>query len=220
MLDDVWPLQALQVTTPRLVLRMPALDELVALGVLAADGVHDPAVMPFGVPWTDQAPGEVTRSVVQYHWRQLSAIAAQDWTLPFVVFHDGAVIGTQDIRGKDFPVTREVSTGSWLGQRHQGHGFGTEMRAAVLHLAFAGLGAQAAISGAFAHNQRSLGVSRRLGYRPDGTDRKAVRGELAIHQRLRLTREDWDTHRTVETGITGLPGCLRLLGVNGGEPGT
>ncbi len=42
------------------------------------------------------------------------------------------------------------------------------MRAAVLHLAFAGLGAQHAVSGAHDHNTASLTVSRKLGYRDDG----------------------------------------------------
>jgi RimJ/RimL family protein N-acetyltransferase len=44
------------------------------------------------------------------------------------------------VSGRDFAVLREVHTGSWLGQRYQGQGLGTEMRSAVLHLGFAGLG--------------------------------------------------------------------------------
>ncbi len=40
------------------------------------------------------------------------------------------------------------------------------MRAAVLHLAFAGLEAEYADSDAFTDNAASLGVSRKLGYRP------------------------------------------------------
>ena len=55
---------------------------------------------------------------------------------------------------------RSVATGSWLGLRHQGHGIGKEMRAAVLHFAFAGLGAIEALSGAWDDNKPSLGVER------------------------------------------------------------
>jgi RimJ/RimL family protein N-acetyltransferase len=65
----------------------------------------------------------------------------------------------QGLGGRDFAVLREVHTGSWLGRRYQGHGIGTQMRAAVLHLAFEGLGAQHAAFGAFEHNAASLGVS-------------------------------------------------------------
>jgi RimJ/RimL family protein N-acetyltransferase len=42
--------------------------------------------------------------------------------------------------------------------------------------AFEGLGAQWAVSAAFEDNAASLGVSRKLGYRDDGTERDVVRG--------------------------------------------
>ena len=81
---------------------------------------------------------------------------------------------------------REVSTGSWLGQRYQGQGLGTEMRAAVLHLAFTGLGAEFATSNTFTDNAASLGVSRKLGYLPDGIQRQVIRGRPVVLQLLRL----------------------------------
>ena len=43
----IWPFAALRVTTPRLELRYPDDDDLVALAHLAAEGIHDPASMPF-----------------------------------------------------------------------------------------------------------------------------------------------------------------------------
>jgi hypothetical protein len=55
------------------------------------------------------------------------------------VLSGGVVVGSQGIGGRDFAVLREVHTGSWLGLRYQGQGIGTQMRAAVLHLAFEGL---------------------------------------------------------------------------------
>lgn len=57
--------------------------------------------------------------------------------------------GLQEMRAVDFAVTREVATGSWLGRRFHGKGIGTEMRGAVLYLAFAGLGARYARSSVF-----------------------------------------------------------------------
>jgi RimJ/RimL family protein N-acetyltransferase len=57
------------------------------------------------------------------------------WNVHFLVRFDGRVVGTQELAATDFAVTREVSTGSWLGLRHQGRGIGTEMRAAVLMFA-------------------------------------------------------------------------------------
>lgn len=85
-----------------------------------------------------------------------------------MVLHDGRVIGTQDIVAKEFAISRSFSTGSWLGREFQGKGFGREMRAAIPHLGFAGLGAKEADSEAFIDNQASLGVSRSLGYDPNG----------------------------------------------------
>src|SRR5678815_699537 len=74
-------------------------------------------------------------------------------------------IGTQEISAENFSETREVGTGSWLGARVQGQGYGTEQRAAVLELAFRGLGAEAATSGALERNIASQRVSAKLGYR-------------------------------------------------------
>ncbi|HYS40913.1 MAG TPA: GNAT family N-acetyltransferase [Pseudonocardiaceae bacterium] len=213
MLVDHFPLVGLRLVTPRLELRLPNPDELAELAELAVSGIHDPDTMPFWEPWTDQPPTEVARHVVQHHWRRLGAWSAEDWALDLVVFHDGAVAGMQTIRARDLAITREVSTGSWLGSRFQGKGIGTEMRAAVLHLAFAGLGAAEAVSLAFDHVGASLAVSRKLGYQPDGFDRVVVRGALTIDRRQRLTRSAWEQHRTVPVTIDGLTPCLGLFGI-------
>ncbi|MFF5991021.1 GNAT family N-acetyltransferase [Prauserella flavalba] len=217
MLAKHFPLVGLRLTTPRLELRLPSPDELAELGELAAKGVHDPSLMPFIVPWTDQAPEAVARSVIQYHWLRLGDWVPQDWSLNLVVFRDAVPVGQQTVNGHDFGVTREVSTGSWLGKAHQGKGIGTEMRAAVLHLAFAGLGAEEATSGAFEHNVSSLAVSRKLGYRPNGTKRCAIRGKLSVEHKMRLTRADWERHRRVPVSVEGLEPCLPLLGITAAQ---
>jgi RimJ/RimL family protein N-acetyltransferase len=214
MLVDHFPLLGLRLTTPRLELRLPSADELGALADLAASGVHDPDVMPFNVPWTDQPPAKAALSVVQHHWRQLGSWDPRNWSLNLTVFHAGVVVGQQSIGASDLAVTREVHTGSWLGRRHQGQGIGTEMRAAVLCLAFDGLDAQEATSGAFEPNVASYAVSRKLGYEPDGFQRRVVRGRLSIERRLRLTRAAWERHRTIPVGIEGLRPCLPLLGLD------
>jgi RimJ/RimL family protein N-acetyltransferase len=213
VLTDVWPLFGLVLRTPRLELRLPSLEQLAALGELADEGIHDPAVMPFQTPWTDLPPGERGRSVLQYAWGTWAALTPQRWTLNFAVLAGGEVVGTQDLGGVDFAVTREVHSGSWLGRRHHGRGIGTEMRAAVLQLGFAGLGAETAVSGAHTDNAASLGVSRKLGYVQDGQGRQAVRGRLEVEQRLRLDRATWEAHRSVPVEIAGLEPCRELLGV-------
>ncbi|MFX0577592.1 GNAT family N-acetyltransferase [Nocardia nepalensis] len=212
-LMSYWPLAGLRVRTPRLELRMPGLADLGALAGLAADGVHDPAVQPFTAEWTDAEPDERARRVLQWHWRCWAEWRTDAWTLNFVVVRDGEVVGTQSIGAKDFAVCSEVSTGSWLGRSHHGQGMGTEMRAAVLELAFAWLGADSAVSGAFEDNPGSYGVSCKLGYEQDGVEVHAVRGKPAVLRRLRLTRARWDAHRSVPVQVIGLAECLPLFGV-------
>lgn len=218
MLVDHVPLLGLRVRTPRLELRLPTDGELAKLADPAALGIHPPEVMPFQTPWTDRPPAEIARGVVLHHWSQLGNWSPQDWSLPLSVFRDGVVVGHQSLAARDFAIMREMHTGSWLGQRHQGHGIGTEMRAAVLHLAFAGLGAEHAVSGAFDHNAASMAVSRKLGYRRDGTTRHVVRGAVAVEHRFRLTRQDWQRHRTVPVTVDGLAPCREMFGIESLSP--
>ncbi|HEV2012784.1 MAG TPA: hypothetical protein VGR77_02720 [Candidatus Dormibacteraeota bacterium] len=55
-LDRDWPLFGLCIETPQLTLRYATDDDLATLNNLAGQGIHDPAVMPFDVPWTDDPP--------------------------------------------------------------------------------------------------------------------------------------------------------------------
>ncbi|AUG79317.1 N-acetyltransferase [Kitasatospora sp. MMS16-BH015] len=215
MLTDHWPLLGLRLTTPRLELRLPDEEQLAALAELAAEGVHEPERMPFLVPWTDLPPAERARSVVQHHWLRLGTWTPADWALTLTVLRDGRVIGLQTLAAREFALLRQVSTASWLGLRHQGQGFGTEMRAAVLHLAFAGLQAEEAVSGALEGSHASYAVSAKHGYRPDGVEHHVVRGARVTNRRLRLLRSDWEQHRAVPVTLTGLEPCLPLFGVTG-----
>jgi RimJ/RimL family protein N-acetyltransferase len=212
MITDHWPLFGLRLTTPRLELRVPDLADLAQLAEVAAAGVHDPGHQPFAVPWTDGTPTEVARGTLQFQWRMLGQWAPENWSLNFVTVCDGQVIGTQAVDARQFATLREVGTGSWLGRAHHGQGFGTEMRAAVLELAFTGLGAQWATSEAFADNAASYAVSRKLGYADDGVARHVVRGQAVVGRRLRLDRAGWAAARTVDVRIEGLAPCLPMFG--------
>jgi RimJ/RimL family protein N-acetyltransferase len=213
MISQRWPLFGLRVMTPRLELRLPGLDDLAALAALAADGVHDPAVQPFTVPWTDADPDQRAQSTMQYHWRSWGTWQPAEWSLDLVTTVDGQVVGTQSMNAREFATLRQVATGSWLGRAHHGHGIGTEMRAAVLHLAFAGLGAEYAVSSAYEYNAASLAVSRKLGYADDGIERHVVRGRPVILHRVRLDRDTWMAHRAIPVEIHGLEPCLAHFGL-------
>ncbi|HEX6933529.1 MAG TPA: GNAT family N-acetyltransferase [Streptosporangiaceae bacterium] len=225
-LATYWPIAALRLRVPSrsLELRLPGAGDLAALGALAEAGVHDPAVQPFAMPWTDVAPAARAQSVLQYHWRCLGEWRPDDWSLNLVVVRDGVVVGTQEAAARDFAILREIGTGSWLGRQHQGQGTGTAMRAAVLALAFEGLGAEYAVSDAFTDNLASLGVSRKLGYADDGMQRRAIRGQPAESRRLRMDRARWQAGGRVaglglgDVEIEGLEPCLPLFGLAPAAP--
>jgi RimJ/RimL family protein N-acetyltransferase len=169
--------------------------------------------MPFTQPWTDADPLHLGRGSMQYFWRARADLGPRRWGINFIVRLDGRVIGTQGLMGVDFEVVREVSSGSWLGMPHQGKGFGTEMRAAVLGVAFDHMGARTARSEAFVDNPASLAVSRHLGYVDDGSWVATRRGAAATLRRVLLDRAAWDAHRPDWTlDVRGLDGCRGLLG--------
>lgn len=96
---------------------------------------------------------------------------------------------SQDVSATDFARERMVLTGSWLGQQFQGRGYGTEMRAAVPELAFTGLGAELAVSGALTGNAASARVSEKLGYVAEGERFVEPRGVAVRAQEYRLDRK-------------------------------
>lgn len=203
------PLRALRLRTPRLELRLPTRDELHELFGLAEAGIHPHEEMPFGVAWTDHLEPE---RFLAFHEGFLETWTPESWDLNLVTFLEGRVIGTQSLHGRSFGATREVGSGSWLGQAYQGHGFGTEQRAAVLELAFVGLAARAAHSGALVHNVASQRVSEKLGYRFMYEDTLSPRGEPVQHRNYRIARKDWRS--PVPIRIESLEPCLPLFGVS------
>ena len=213
MLWEYWPLFRLRVTTPRLVLRYPDDNDAAMLAEVGAGGVHDPSTMPFQIPWTDVAPPQQQRETLRYLWRTRASWSPEHWEMPMAVVLDGTVIGVQGVHAHDFPTLRAVETGSWLGRPYQGKGVGTEMRQAILHLAFAGLAARYAHTAAFDDNPASIAVTRKLGYEQEGTRRVVRRGEAAWQTTYRMSREDWEQRRRDDIVIDGLEPCLELFGI-------
>lgn len=209
-----YPPLNLRVRTPRLALA-GATDELLErLVPVVRAGVAD------GPPWAFDDPISLYADSPEREWRWLRAIWAgrarvdEDfWRLYFVVLVDDEPIGMQDLKGTAFTTFGTVSTFSWLAPGRRGRGIGTEMRAAVLHLAFAGLGAREAESDAFTDNHASNQVSRALGYEPNGTTWDTRRGEVAPIQRWRLTREAWERTERDDIALTGVRECLAPLGL-------
>jgi RimJ/RimL family protein N-acetyltransferase len=167
--------------------------------------------MPFLKAWTDEPSPEMERGLLQWGWRHRAQWDAKKWTFSGAVFVDDEVVGVQDLMATDFATLRSVKTGSWLGIENHGKGIGKEMRNAILHFAFNGLGAAEALSGGWSDNDSSLGVSRALGYRPNGRHLGLQRGKPAEMIDLRLTRDEWNESDHPSVQIEGLENCLSFF---------
>jgi RimJ/RimL family protein N-acetyltransferase len=214
-----WPLFDLVVKTPRLQLRYATDDLLLELCDVAGDVLGEgPRPFDGNATFYDRT---VTgrRRWLAGQWSARARCSPSWWVLVFAVVVDGHAVGTQEITGVDFPLVRTIDSFSWLTRAAQGEGIGKEMRAAALHLAFDGLGAERANSDAFEDNARSLGVSRALAYEPNGTLLAAREGEVAPMSRLLLTREAWLARRRTDLVIEGLEPAKAFLGLGGGMSG-
>lgn len=214
MKDSIWPFFGLRVTTPRLELRYIDDDLGAELAALAAEGIHDRVTMPFSIPWTDVPSPQQERNTLQFYWRTRAELTAASWNLNFAVLVDGQVVGTTGLMAHDFPLLRQFETGSWLGRAHQGRGIGKEMRIATLQLGFDGFGATRAGSSAWADNGPSLGVTRSLGYQPQGSRRAVRRDRADTMLGFELSREQWAASvRRDDIVLHGVEPCLPLLGL-------
>jgi RimJ/RimL family protein N-acetyltransferase len=109
-----------------------------------------------------------------------------------------------------------VDSASDLALDARGRGWGKQARRAVLALAFGPLAAEYAVTSAWHHNAASLGVSRTLGYQPNGESRqRSDTGQGAhtmVHQRL--PRADWEASGQAESiEISGFARCRTLFGL-------
>jgi RimJ/RimL family protein N-acetyltransferase len=209
-----YPPLNVQVHTPRLSL-LGATDELLErLVPVVRKGVVREAPWPFDDPmslYEDNPDREW--AWLRRVWTGRGKVTDDFWRLYFIVVVDGEAVGMQDLIGNSFSAFGTVDTFSWVDVDVRGRGLGKEMRHAVLHLAFDGLGARQANSDAFLDNHASNRVSEALGYQPNGLDWATRRGDAAELQRWRLTRQQWSTGRRDDIELIGVAECLPVLGV-------
>ncbi len=217
MADGLSPYPPLnvRVVTPRLEL-LGATDELLEqLAPLVRGGkaTADPA------PWDDPSPFYIEDPDLRVQqwmrgiWRGRGTLRPDAWRLYFVVMVNDEAVGSQDITGNGFDAFGTVESTSWVSSDFRQQGLGTEMRQAILHLAFDGLGANEAHSEAGVENQGSNGVSRRLGYKPNGMSWATHQDKPVLGQRWRLLREQWEAHRRDDIRLFGVDECRTALGL-------
>jgi RimJ/RimL family protein N-acetyltransferase len=208
-LAEIWPVRGLRLRTADLDLRPLTEADLPRLcAIFPADVDLDPAATRYAA-LDDDANRRVV--LAQAYWRQLGMWSPHDWALPFAVRHGGELIGTQTLEGPDWTVERVVDSSSWLVRGARGRGLGRQMRAAILELAFAHLGARAAITSAVVTNAGSLGVSRSLGY--VDTHRSVLNHSSETLQHLRLEADAWAASgHGSGVQVEGVPAALPFFG--------
>jgi RimJ/RimL family protein N-acetyltransferase len=212
---SAYPPLNVKVRTPTLTLAGATDDLLERLIPVIRDGIVSAGEAPFDDPMSlyqdsPQREWQWLRGI----WAGRARVDSHWWRLYFVVTLDGVPIGMQDLTGANFTAFGTVSTFSWLHPSRRNRGLGMEMRAAILHLAFAGLGAREATSEAFTDNHASNAVSKALGYQPNGTAWATRRGTPAPTTRWKLSKQDWQRSRRHDIHLTGVSACLPVLGLN------
>lgn len=203
------------VATPRLELRGATDDLLEALAPLVAAGkaTADPP------PWDDPSafyepdPDIRVQHWLQSVWRGRGTVRPDAWRLYFVVIVDGEPVGQQDLTGHEFDAFGTVESTSWVSSDVRQRGIGTEMRSAILHLAFDGFGATEAHSEGGVDNVGSNAVSERLGYERNGMAWATQHGEPVLGQRWRLQRATWQARRRDDITMSGVAECRKVLGI-------
>lgn len=206
------PLQ-IRVKTPRLELVGASDDMLAALASLVREGKVFAEPAPYDDPMSfyESDPSARVSKWLQSVWRGRGRFSPSEFRLAFAVLVDGEAVGMQDLIAEKFDTCGTVLSFSWLSTDVRGRGLGTEARSAMLHLAFAGLGAREAGSDAFVDNIGSNRVSESLGYERNGVEWDIRRGEPGLIQRWRLTREAWEANRREDIEFSGVPEFLELL---------
>jgi ribosomal-protein-alanine N-acetyltransferase len=114
-------------------------------------------------------------------------------TLPFVIVHEGAVVGSVNLSVIVRGVFENAYLGYWIDEAHGGRGYTTEaVRQAVGH-AFERAGLHRVQAAVIPRNAGSLRVLGKVGFREEGLALRYLRiaGAWEDHKLFAVTREEW-----------------------------
>ncbi|GGC21430.1 succinyl-CoA transferase Rv0802c [Brevibacterium sediminis] len=202
-ISEIWPPFALHLRSGDMELSPVREADIPELAQIARGGVRRDGIEAFLVNWDSGTDEQVARSLAQYHWSTRGNFTVDEWTIEFTVRVNGRAIGVQGVTGRRFPLTRTVSTGSWLALPEQGCGYGTRMRRMIIEAFTRYFGAARFDTAYFDGNDASRRVSEKLGYSPNG-DRSAVgqNGTVLTEHRMVLRAEDY-VHTDSDLQVTG-----------------
>jgi RimJ/RimL family protein N-acetyltransferase len=213
---SLYPPLDVRVVTPTLELRGTTDDLLERLAQLVRDGKANADPPPWDDPCSfyEEDPDKRVEGWLLAVWRNRGTVRPGNWRLSFAVVVDDEPIGVQDLTGHDFDTFGIVETTSWVSSDVRRHGIGTETRAAILHLAFEGLGASEAHSEAAVDNEASNRISERLGYERNGTSWATHQGRPVLGQRWLLHRSTWESRRRPDIAMFGVEAARASLDID------
>lgn len=161
--------------TGRLSLRALTRDDIPAMLPLIADYEVSRWLVPVPHPYT-RADAEEFLSYLKTCPNRWSALA---------IHGPGGFMGLVGVDGR---------LGYWLGRPFHGQGYMTEAAGALVAAWFDDTGAETLHSGYFDGNAASARVLKKLGFVPDGEDRRYCRAQDTDldHQNVVLSRTEWE----------------------------
>ena len=147
--------------------------------------------------WEATIPGYSAMPPVGDIIRSLLRLARQNQAAPFVIEHDGHVVGQITVSGLSFGSLAAGSIGYWISQDVAGQGITPKAVALVADWCFTGLGIHRLEICIRPENASSLRIVRKLGMRYEGLRRRYIHID-----------GDWRDHFCFAVTIDEVPGGL------------
>jgi [ribosomal protein S5]-alanine N-acetyltransferase len=189
------PSLATRITTARLVLRAPRVDDVGPLrAALRSNEAHLQPFTPEPPPGTAVSTiTAVSKSIARQRteWRTGRAFSLLVWPPPQ---DPQRVLGRVALTGIMRGAFHSAYLGYWVDHRLQGQGIGTELVGAAVAFAFGPAGLHRVQAAIMPRNERSVRLIKRLGFRQEGLAERylQIAGTWEDHAIFALTREEWD----------------------------
>ncbi|MBS7539297.1 GNAT family N-acetyltransferase [Ancylobacter lacus] len=129
----------------------------------------------FLTPWEPLWPAyDLARGAFRRRLRRYARDVREDQAYPFLVFRleDQALLGGLTLSNVRRGVAQTASLGYWMGQDHAGKGHMSAAVAALLPFAHGSLGLRRIEAACLPHNEPSIRLLRRVGFRQEGYGRE------------------------------------------------
>lgn len=207
----LYPQYGLRVAHRGTVLVAPTDEELLELAEIVGEpgGIVEPGRAGELMGWPEDEGAAAARRFLEWAWRLREAPSAARWRAPLAVLDGGRAIGLAVLAHELDDPAGTVRTSSWLARAEQGRGLGRRVRLMLLELAFGGIGATRAVTGAAEGNAASRAVTARLGYRETHRETGAD-GVVEVH--AAVTAAVWRRKRPGDVDVQGVDAFRAAIG--------